>query len=202
VTALIAEREAEQAANQRLLAEVAALAAAVQRLAAPPAAEQHQAYSWLDVAGARNDLDQHLTRLTGWVNRVYLRYPDAAASFPDCWLYHPGIIAQLTWLCDAWRAAMAPGAPLHADGDWHVRQLPHVIGRISAYARHCSLEQHQAGREHAEKPARAYAPPAAIADVARQWATDRDGPPALPRPEFIEERSSSDRRLRPADRAG
>ncbi len=39
---------------------------------------------------------QDLTDLAGWVNAVYLRYPDAALS--SCWLWHPHVIEELWWL--------------------------------------------------------------------------------------------------------
>jgi len=50
---------------------------------------------------------------------MYLRYPDAAATLPDCWLWHPDLVEELLWLSHAWTAAyQGPDASVALAGDW------------------------------------------------------------------------------------
>jgi hypothetical protein len=84
-----------------------------------------------------------LEQLIQWVRRVFLAYPDAAGSFPECWLWHPAAIEELLWLWHAWQAAyVADGASARLVGDWHDRFRPGVVRRIKANFDACSLANH------------------------------------------------------------
>jgi hypothetical protein len=115
---------------EQLRRQVVQLAQAVEDGARPKPAKGTGALTWLDMAGTSRDPDAVLTKLARFVEVVYLRYSDAAKSFPDCWLWHPDVVEELLWLSDAWLAAYKPGAPGHMVGDWHDRQRPGVVRRI------------------------------------------------------------------------
>ena len=148
--------------------------------------------SWLDLptdpgrsaesscpARAAEDL---LTTLARWVGGIYLRYPDAAQTLPECWLWHPEVVEELLWLHTAWLAAYRAEAPGTAVGDWHDRQRPGVARRIRDYAGLCSLEQHQPGHEQ-------HSPVAPVRDavpaIAGWWATQRADPAPAPTDEQL-----------------
>ena len=82
-----------------------------------------------------------LAELSGWVNAVYLRYPDATLS--SCWLWHPHVIEELWWLRYAHADAYHPenGSWLRV-GDWHDRQRPGVAQRVRSALSKCELSRH------------------------------------------------------------
>jgi hypothetical protein len=139
---------------------------------------------WLDhpadTSTAAQDAEVLLGELAVWVGRVYLRYLDATNAFPDCWLWHPEVVEELLWLRHAWQAAYAEGAAPSAAGDWHERQRPGVVARISGYAGTCSLEVHhpRPGRPAPVPMATPTADAAAV--IAGWWATARSEPAPLP----------------------
>ena len=163
------------------------LAAATSSPATPPPP------SWLDLptdpgrpaesSTARSAVEL-LTTLVGWVGGIYLRYPDAAQTLPECWLWHPEIIEELLWLHTAWLAAYKPNAAGTAVGDWHDRQRPGVARRIRDYAGLCSLEQHRPGAER-HTPAPAAPLVEAVAAIADWWATHRSDPTPVPTAEQL-----------------
>lgn len=172
----VARSVAALAAQVELLArQVAELA----ELTVKPAAKGSGAFTWLDAAGAHRDLDKVLTEVARWLGVVYLQFPDAAESLPDCWLWHPPVVEELLWLCDAWRNAYKPGAPAHLVGDWHDRLRPGVVRRIHKYAGTCSPAKHAANGE-LHKPAPTVPGADAIAAISLWWATDRDSPGPVP----------------------
>jgi hypothetical protein len=123
-----------------------------------------------------------LKELTCWMQRVYLRYSDAAASLPECWLWHPDVIEELLWLQQSWLAAYRDThAPVSAAADWHDRYRPGVIRRIKDTAGRCSLENHQPRDDH-PTPGRAPVVPLTEATdpIATWWATHRSAPPPQP----------------------
>jgi hypothetical protein len=150
------------------------------------------AASWLDhpadpgrpveASKAARDAEELLTKLSKWVAGIYLRYTDAR-SLPGCWLWHPDIVEELLWLHLAWLAAYSPGAPASAVGDWHDRQRPGVMRRVSGYAGACSLGAHGPGgdRHTAAVPAVIDASTA----IAGWWATGRDQPAPAPTEEQL-----------------
>lgn len=89
--------------------------------------------------------------LTGWLGRVYLRYPGAV--LPSCWAWHPAIVEELWWLRQAHREAYAPGArSTQKAGDWHDRSRPGVVTRLQAVARDCDLSRHAEGGDRVQDP--------------------------------------------------
>ena len=134
-----------------------------------------------------------LAELAGWVGRVFLRYRDADAVFPECWLYHPEIVEELLWLRLAWQNAYSgPGASVAGVGDWHDRYRPGVVRRIRAYSANCSLSKHTVDPDAAPDLEFGRAPHAEAADAVAEWWTDGHlgGGPA-PTPEQL--RRSADR---------
>lgn len=114
-----------------------------------------------------------LVDLVGWTNLVYLRYPDAAASLPECWLWHPDVVEELLWLRTAWAVAYrGPVASALQAGDWHDRCRPGVVRRIRVAAGTCSRESHRAS----PRPTTACLD-AVIQAIAAWWTGDRDGCP-------------------------
>jgi hypothetical protein len=171
------------------LAELFARQAETVAAAAGPAAPAPT--SWLDLpidpdrpaesSSAVRAAEELITGLAGWVGGVYLRYPDAAQTLPECWLWHPEVVEELIWLHSAWLAAHRPGASSTAVGDWHDRQRPGVVRRIRDYAGLCSLEQHQPSVDrHAPAPLGAVTD--AVPAIAEWWATRRTDPPPAPTP--------------------
>lgn len=109
--------------------------------------------SWLltdDPAQAVEDLRD----LTGWLGRVYLRYPGAA--LPSCWAWHPAVVEELWWLRQAHREAYAPGTKSMAKaGDWHDRSRPGVVARLQPLVRDCDLSRHTADGDRIQDPPQA-----------------------------------------------
>ena len=150
--------------------------------------------SWLDLptdpgrpaesSTAARAADDLLTTLAGWVAGIYLRYPDATQTLPECWLWHPEVVEELLWLHTAWLAAHRPDAASTAVGDWHDRQRPGVVRRIRDYAGVCSLEQHQSGADqHTPTPVAPLTE--AVPAIAGWWATHRTAPAPAPSPEQL-----------------
>ncbi len=173
----------ELAATVRQLTETFAIAKT------ETAAAEDAAPSWLDLpvdpsrpattSSVVRDAAQLLAILAPWVGGVYLRYHDAIASFPDCWMWHPEVVEELLWLHQAWLTAYSPGAPANAVGDWHDRQRPGVVARIRDYAGVCSLEAHQPGQDRSIPGPITPAEDAAEV-IAAWWATNRDQPGPTP----------------------
>jgi hypothetical protein len=164
----------------RLAEDLADTTAATPDGSAPP--------SWLDfptdTPTASEDAQDLLARLARWVGGVYLRYPDALASFPECWLWHPEVVEELLWLHHAWLAAYSEQAAASGVGDWHDRQRPGVLERIKDYAGACSLQAHLPGRDrHHAAPETPLV--VAVAVVAAWWVTARDRPGPVPTEEQL-----------------
>ena len=116
-----------------------ALAELVRQLAdavnATTAAAAGGVASWLDLPTEVDTAHAVLGELLTWMQVVYLRYPDAAAGLPDCWLWHPDVIEELLWLMQAWLAAYRDDkAAVSLAGDWHDRYRPGVVRRITTSA--------------------------------------------------------------------
>ena len=154
------------------LAEATATASTSNAVGAP---------SWLDLPTELDTAQAVLGELITWMAVVYLRYPDAAAGLPDCWLWHPDVAEELLWLMHAWLAAYRDEhAPVLLAADWHDRYRPNVVRRITTTAGRCSLENHQPrdGQPLAEAPE---VPVAAAAEpIAAWWATQRQDPAPEP----------------------
>lgn len=154
----------------QLATDVTALAA---RVAGPdPDDDTQTPRAWLlaqDPRRAAADLKDLVT----WMERVYLRYPDA--QLPSCWLWHPAVIEELWWLRRAHDEAYHPRrGGWQAVGDWHDRYRPGVLKRLTSLVRDCDLSLHLDG---ATTPG---APLADTADlIAHAWTSQ---PPILPIP--------------------
>ncbi|HEY3896036.1 MAG TPA: hypothetical protein VGL88_11780 [Pseudonocardiaceae bacterium] len=106
--------------------------------------------SWL-LAEDEEQAVADLVELTGWLGRVYLRYPGAA--LPSCWCFHPAVVEELWWLRQAHREAYAPGArSTQKAGDWHDRSRPGVVARLASVARDCDLSRHIEGGDRIQDP--------------------------------------------------
>jgi hypothetical protein len=162
-----------------LTAALAGLAAQVADLADAGASADQPVPSWLRATAAGGDaLTPETARgllddLIVWLGAVYVRFPDGA--LPECWLWHPDVVEELLWLCEAWSAAYrGPGASVQRAGDWHDRLRPGVARRVRRAAEDCSLRVHL-------DPATPAAVPAADAasTIAKWWAGSR-GPAPVP----------------------
>lgn len=161
--------------------ELAQVVAALGRqIAALPRPRPTGSPSWLDAPTEFADAVTVLAELTAWMGEVYLRYADAAAQLPECWLWHPDVVEELLWLWRAWVGAYRDQtASVPLAGDWHDRQRPGVVRRIRAVAGTCSLESHQPGGDRHRGAA-----PVPLADaihlIGDWWSSARDGVPPAP----------------------
>jgi hypothetical protein len=137
--------------------------------------------SWLDLPADVDAARAVLGELLAWMQVVYLRYPDAAAGLPDCWLWHPDVIEELLCLMQAWLAAYRDDkAAVSLAGDWHDRYRPGVVRRITTTAGRCSLENHQP-RDGQTLPGAPVVPVEKAAEqIATWWATTRTDPAPVP----------------------
>jgi len=139
--------------------------------------------SWLTAPASRDDLRQLLSELAVWMSAVYLRYADARAALPECWLWHPDVVEELLWLMHAWLAAyQGPAASVALAGDWHDRYRPGVVRRIRAVAGMCSLENHL---RRDDRPAAGVPVVEATDLIVSWWAAGRDEPAPEPGPEQL-----------------
>lgn len=181
---------------------VAELADMVTKLADTVAAQQHQpaamsgAVSWLDLPdgadGGEPIEPDSVRRLLGelavWVERVYLRYADAVRGFPECWLWHPDVLEELTWLHHAWSCAyLAEDARPALAWDWHDRYRPGVVRRINTLAGRCSLDNHteRGHAQHGDGSAPTAVGLGGLDAVADWWATGRHAAPPPPSDEVL-----------------
>ena len=175
---------------QQLAADVTALTRVVGDPDEPdPDAAAGAVRSWLladDPEQARGDLAD----LVEWLGSAYLRYPGAA--LPSCWLWHPAVVEELWWLRNAHRAAYTgEGASWRDAGDWHDRQRPGVVKRVSGAVGDCELARH-AGEGDRLCAIRSVAPLAGAADrIAQTWTATNTSP--TPTDEQITEAETHDR---------
>jgi hypothetical protein len=168
---------------RRLPGRVDELAGLLARLAdtvhAASAAAGGGVVSWLNLPADLDTAYAVLGELLVWLPVVYLRYPDAAASLPDCWLWHPDVVEELLWLRHAWLAAYRDdNAPITAAGDWHDRYRPGAVRRITSSAGRCSLENHESRDDHPSSGGPVVPGAGAAEQIATWWATHRtDAPP-------------------------
>jgi hypothetical protein len=139
--------------------------------------------SWLVAAEDVDTVRELLDEICVWLGAVFLRYSDAASSFPDCWLWHPEVVEELLWLMHAWLAAyQGSGASVGLAGDWHERLRPGVVRRIRQYAGTCSRDNHRARPGWSSLDG--VAPPVpgldAVEDISEWWGARR--PEAAPEP--------------------
>lgn len=150
--------------------------------------------SWLGLGQRPDDAKALLSQLVTWLDRIYLRYVDAARSLPECWLWHPEVVEELAWLMGAWYEAYGDEGTARTAGDWNDRLRPGVVRRIrESYAPSCSLENHLP--DNATPPRTV--PFAETADqIVTWWTTDRDQPGPTPTDEQLAEAAEAARRTR------
>jgi hypothetical protein len=84
--------------------------------------------TWLLLPADEQVARRVLDELVVWLAAVYLCYPDAAGTLPECWCWHPDLVEELLWLMHAWLAAyQGVAASVAAAGDWHDRLRPGVV---------------------------------------------------------------------------
>ena len=170
---------------------VASLACDVATLAAYVAPGGDKALrSWLLVDDPKLAWED-LTALAGWLDAVWLRYPDAAV--PSCWAWHPALVEELHVLRLAHVEAFDPKRGTVAKAaDWHDRLRPHAASRIADAYRRCGLRKHLPGG------AAHHPPPATplighLKSLAAQWATAKTTP--TPTPDQLSEASAYDQAI-------
>ncbi|MGH3866237.1 MAG: hypothetical protein ACRDQ4_08920 [Pseudonocardiaceae bacterium] len=143
--------------------------------------------SWLDLPTGDLPLALAvLAELAGWLEVVYLRYSDAAAALPGCWLWHPDVVEELLWLMHAWLAAYRTDkAPVSLAADWHDRYRPGVVRRITATTGGCEPLRHQPDGDRAPTPALTVPGAGTIEPLATWWATHRTHAPPQPTREHL-----------------
>lgn len=140
--------------------------------------------SWLLAPTDLDTVAALIDELRCWLEVVFLRYPDAVNALPECWPWHPDVVEELLWLMHAWLAAyQGPAASVALVADWHDRQRPGVVRRISKSAGSCSREAHTT-RAGWNPPVGAPTLPAgeASAEIAAWWAYRRTKPAPEPGP--------------------
>ncbi|KAA9163961.1 hypothetical protein FPZ12_007975 [Amycolatopsis acidicola] len=96
-----------------------------------------------------------------YYNETYVGQPGSrAVAIPDCWLEHPGLVAELATLTYTWRAAhVGKGASVRDAQYWHDRWRPAFAERLVTewVHAHCLADGHKAvgalGRRSRFEPA-------------------------------------------------
>ena len=190
VDALAARVDQAVAGAAETVGEVRDLAGTVERLAEAVTAlsakpRTDPAPTWMLLPADPGIAGEVLDGLAGWLRAVFLRYPDAAEALPECWCWHPDVVEELLWCMHAWIGAYhGPKASVGAAGDWHDRQRPGVVRRITAGAGTCSRERHQRRDGWTSAPTGAPTVPAEpdLPAIAHWWGSDRDRPAPEPPP--------------------
>lgn len=150
--------------------------------------------TWLGLSREADAAESLLSDLVTWLDRIYLRYLDGARGLPECWLWHPDIVEELTWLMGAWHEAYGADGSARAAGDWNDRLRPGVVRRVrETYAPSCSLENHRPENAVPFRPV----PFAQTADqIVTWWTTARDQIGPTPTDEQLAEAAEAARRAR------
>ena len=167
---------------------VASLACDVATLASYVAPDGDKALrSWL-LAKDPKLASEDLTALAGWLDAVWLRYPDAI--LPSCWAWHPALVEELHVLRLAHVDAFDPKRGTVAKAaDWHDRLRPHTASRIADAYRRCGLHKHTPnGSAHLAAPATPLT--GHLRAISQQWATAKTSP--TPTPDQLTEANTYD----------
>lgn len=96
-------------------------------------------WSSLDADAARLEW----SRLENWLDQWLIpTYELTLGELPPCWMHHPAMREELSWLRSAWAGAYRTGRGSGVNaGEWHVRWLPAAIERIKGHAHRagCSI---------------------------------------------------------------
>jgi hypothetical protein len=143
-----------------------------------PAASEKPLPPWL-VDDHTDDARWDLTELIEWLGSVYLHYH--GADLGDCWMWHPGVVAELTALRNGWIAAhYGQRASAAAVMDWHDRFRPGSVARIRRELGDCHLERHATGGDRQYRSAKV--PGVDLIDELADWWATTHGSSAAPSP--------------------
>ncbi len=110
-----------------------------------------------------------LDELSVWVARVW----NAFQPMPDCWPWHPTVVAELLACRASWTAATGPDATPDALSAWHDRWRPGTAARVGRSLSGCV----RAGL-HVDGAVRCEIDPTVLDEVAVWWATTHGTAPA------------------------
>lgn len=168
---------------QQLCADVHTIA---RRVGGPPKPDaERPPRSWLladDPAVAAAQLGD----LVEWLYRVYLRYH--GTWLPTCWLWHADAVEELWWLRCAHADAYDPDrGSWQRAADWHDRQRPGVVRRLTKDIGGCELSLHSPDARRGVPPMPVPLAPAA-AQIAAAWiSSGRHHPAPAPTPEQLDQ---------------
>jgi hypothetical protein len=141
----LARQNAILASLDGLDAQVAALAAHLDRLAADDEYDDGHyepvpSPRWWKLTGAEREAA--LDRLRAWVEQIYQpSYGQLASTLPSCWEHHPACLYTLDWLSELWSALyLSPRRDtrtLAAQAEWHTRLLPAAADQMAAETGDC-----------------------------------------------------------------
>ncbi|RSN60519.1 hypothetical protein DMH01_14525 [Amycolatopsis sp. WAC 04182] len=165
------------------------LALQLQRLVADDEADPDQRKNrpapWVPfdppASGARDPL-VGIALFVEYYNTTYVGLPGSrAVAIPDCWLNHPGLLAEIATLAYFWRAAnTGPRANVKDAQYWHHTFRPGFAARLSSEwtHAHCRASSHK----DAGAPARPDRYSAHGSDPTHDAAEDQATPAAQPQP--------------------
>lgn len=122
--------------------------------------------------------------LVEWLHRVYLRYQ--GTWLPTCWLWHADAVEELWWLRCAHADAYDPDrGSWQRAADWHDRQRPGLVRRLTKDIGNCELSLHLPGARRAVPPTPVPLAPAAT-QIAAAWIdSGRHAPAPVPTPDQL-----------------
>jgi len=150
--------------------KLAELTAAIEPLLPPAPGPQYYpvpAVQWWDENLSDSARASVVTRLRGWVERIYRpHYGHLAAKLGECWEDHPLCLVQIDWLSELWavlylRATRTAGV-LNSQAEFGTRILPAVGAQLEAETANCTRHR------SATAPASGWATSAASGWAARR----------------------------------
>jgi len=127
------------------------------------------ALTWLTVSDPE-EAAKLMKGFADWLANVYGRWQHK--PLPDCWAWHPQVVAELLALRQVWDVATdrKNGSPF-AQMDWVDRYRPGTVRRINAEIGDCSLDRHTADKVTAFRPPRVHGADMIDALTAWWWRT-------------------------------
>ncbi|SCL17782.1 hypothetical protein GA0070616_1357 [Micromonospora nigra] len=176
-----ATAEAAQAATTRLAEELVALVRDSELGGQVDGGDVQRpvpGLSWLTVSDP-DEADRLMRGFVDWLATVYCRWQ--STPLPDCWAWHPPVVAELLALRDAWYSAVDRETGSAArQMDWVDRYRPGVARRIGKEMAGCSLSKHTPDRPEAYRPPRVHG--AELVDALAAWWWQTGGRETAPGP--------------------